>query len=671
MKKFWEKHSLGKSLAIVLGLSLLLTWIVPTGSFNGTEFVKGQLVRLGLADLGNMLYYVIAIAIDKILFLLVLGIFYGILTKVPAYQKLVNKIAMKMKGKEILFASILSFVLALFASLASNVYATLVFVPFIINVLTAMKLDKVSITAVSFGSILVGVLGCMFGTEGLSAFNQYLATGTSTNFISEGWTVRMIVFIVVFGLFTFFNILHMRKALKDKKAEAMEDPFVFNSESGKETVKEVTKTVHETSGLMTAAKVFMVISCVAYGWTIIPLIWLVPMTKKLFRSADEGKEVSTGFKICTLIFASFIGGILLLCDQHPYTGKTKKVTKKVVKDSDGVATWPLVVVLVLVALLTVIGFINWNDNFGVEVFVKFHDWLVGLTISDNAIISYILGSSAAALGTANFSLFTLISVLLVFSLVFLFMGGFSFEDTLNSVKEGTRKMGKVILPLAAAYTVFAIFYLSPMMNTFVSGLMKVDGRPNINIDYKGSGVAYFNIDTDEDGKADKNLVNTGNTCQINCDTNNDGYPDKNLDFDGNGKVDENDEIIASTFDGESTLNLDTDGDGAPDINVDTTLSIPGTILTGLVSSIFHTDFNYTAYSLSSYFVAGFASNLSLVFIILITMFGFSALFVPTSALLIVALSYTDLEYSKWLKYIWRFLACTFAFLIILYIVLLV
>ncbi len=568
MKKFWEKHSLGKTLTIILVLSLLFTWLIPVGSFNGSEFVKGELVRLGLADIGNMLYYVIAIAIDKILFLLVLGVFYGILTKVPAYQKLVSKIAKKMKGKEILFASLVSFGLALFASFSSNVYATLVFVPFIINILSAMKVDKVSTVAVSFGSVLVGALGCMFGTEGLSAFNTYLANGTLTNFIADGWVTRMIVFIVSYGLFTFFNILHMKKALKDKKAESMEDPFA------------------------------------------------------------------------------------------------------IVETKEKVSTWPLVIVMSLVALITIIGFINWDDNFGIEIFVKFHDWLTGLTVKDNTIIAYILGTSAAALGTPNFTLFTLISVLLVFSLVLTYMGGFKFADTLDSIKDGTKKMGKVILPLFAAYTVFAIFYLSPMMNTFVSGLMKTDGHPNINIDYKGSGIAYFNIDTNEDGKADKNLVSTGSNCKVNCDTNNDGYPDKNLDFDGNGKVDENDEIIADTFDGESILNLDTNGDGTPDINVDTSISVPGTVLTGLVSSIFHTDFNYTAYSLSPYFISGFASNLSLVFIILITMFGFSALFVPTSALLIVALSYADLEYSKWLKYIWRFLACTFVFLMILYIILL-
>ena len=569
MKKFWEKHSLGRILTIVLIVSLFLTWIVPIGSFNGTEFVKGEVVRLGLADLGNMLYYVIAIAIDKLLFLLVLGIFYAILTKVPAYKKLVIKIAKKMKGKEVLFASIVSFALALFAAFSTNVYAVLVFVPFVINILSAMKLDKVTVTAVGFGSVLVGALGCIFGTEGLYTLNQYFSSGTLTNFIKEGWITRMIVFIATFGLFTFFNILHMKAALKDKKAESMEDPFVI----------------------------------------------------------EETK--------------------------------------------DKVAVWPLVIVLSLVALITIIGFINWYEYFGIEVFNNFHTWLTELTIKDHAVISYILGQSSAALGSTGFSLFVLISVLIVFAVILLIMSGAKFDDMVSSITEGSKKMGKVILPLIAVYVVFAIFYLSPMMNTFASGLMKVDGHPDVNIDYKGSGIAYFNIDTDNDGKADANLVSTAKDCKLNCDTNKDGYPDKNMDFDGNGKIDDNDKVAAATYDGESVLNLDVNGDGNPDVNVDTSLSVPGTILTGFISSVFHPDFSYTAYTLYSYFLSGFAANLSIIFIIMITMFGFSAIFVPTSALLVVGLSYTNLEYSKWLKYIWRFLACTFAFLIILYIVLLV
>ena len=59
MKKFFEKHSLGKTLGILFILSLILTWIIPAGAFNGSEYVETGLVRLGLSDFGNLIYWML------------------------------------------------------------------------------------------------------------------------------------------------------------------------------------------------------------------------------------------------------------------------------------------------------------------------------------------------------------------------------------------------------------------------------------------------------------------------------------------------------------------------------------------------------------------------------------------------------------------------------------
>lgn len=68
------------------------------------------------------------------------------------------------------------------------------------------------------------------------------------------------------------------------------------------------------SGLLSVAYVFMIISCVCIGWTLIPLAWLIPMTVKINRRRKTNEPLSVGFKICTLLFGSLISGILLLCD---------------------------------------------------------------------------------------------------------------------------------------------------------------------------------------------------------------------------------------------------------------------------------------------------------------------------------------------------------------------
>lgn len=73
------------------------------------------------------------------------------------------------------------------------------------------------------------------------------------------------------------------------------------------------KETHE--GLFLASKILMVLSCCTLGWALIPLIWLIPMTSKVFKAAKSGEKLSIGFGVCTLIFANTIAGILLLVDR--------------------------------------------------------------------------------------------------------------------------------------------------------------------------------------------------------------------------------------------------------------------------------------------------------------------------------------------------------------------
>ena len=71
----------------------------------------------------------------------------------------------------------------------------------------------------------------------------------------------------------------------------------------------------QVSGLATAAKILMIISTVVMGLYLIPLAWCIPMTLSYSKKLKTGEPVSTGFKICTLLFVNTISGILMLCDK--------------------------------------------------------------------------------------------------------------------------------------------------------------------------------------------------------------------------------------------------------------------------------------------------------------------------------------------------------------------
>ncbi len=66
----------------------------------------------------------------------------------------------------------------------------------------------------------------------------------------------------------------------------------------------------------TTTKVFMILGCVLtslFGF-LLPLAWTLPMTISYFNRMKEGLPIGTGFKVCTLLFVSFIAGILMLCE---------------------------------------------------------------------------------------------------------------------------------------------------------------------------------------------------------------------------------------------------------------------------------------------------------------------------------------------------------------------
>ena len=226
-----KKHDLVKWLTLFIGLAVALTWIFGYGYFNGAEFMDYGMNRIGLTDIPNILYYGLNFAGDKIIFLLTLGCFYAVLSKVSGYNKLVVKIAEKFKGMEIVFTIFTSLLFTAMASIFSQTFIALIFVPFVISIILNMKLDKLTAFSTTFGSILIGLIGITYGGEGSYWFNYYVNLPVTTGII-----YRLIIAVMVFILFNLINIFHIKKVLKNNISEEKVDPFKV------EKVEEKAKT---------------------------------------------------------------------------------------------------------------------------------------------------------------------------------------------------------------------------------------------------------------------------------------------------------------------------------------------------------------------------------------------------------------------------------------------
>lgn len=73
------------------------------------------------------------------------------------------------------------------------------------------------------------------------------------------------------------------------------------------------KEKDSNSTLKTIVKVLLILRCIATGWLIVPLAWHIPMTVSVFNKYKNHEPISTGFKICTILFTSTLAGIIMLC----------------------------------------------------------------------------------------------------------------------------------------------------------------------------------------------------------------------------------------------------------------------------------------------------------------------------------------------------------------------
>lgn len=146
-----KKHGLTKILGIMLLLIVITSFIL-----NGRNDTK---YFIGLMDIPynyiQALYYFFYLTI----YTLFIGGFYGVLNKIPAYQKLVDNIGTKFKpsGKKIIFVIIL--LMAIITALTGMTLPMLIIVPFIITIILAMGYDKLVAISATVVSMMVGYVG--------------------------------------------------------------------------------------------------------------------------------------------------------------------------------------------------------------------------------------------------------------------------------------------------------------------------------------------------------------------------------------------------------------------------------------------------------------------------------------------------------------------------------
>lgn len=282
----------GKTL-VLLGVILfimLLTWVIPSGSFSTGEYVSNGVNPTGLFDFFVMVYYAFTLKAMDIIYILMIGGAYGVLSKADSYRKLVDKLANVVKKNDIIAMMLVTFLVALFVSITNEFLVVLGVLPFIVSVFLKAGKDRLTALSASFGGLFIGIIGKTFGTYGMAALNEALELTVTSSIV-----YKLILFVLAYMLYNLFAILHMKKV--EVVDETKYDLFITEEYVEKKSKKSKGKRVWP---LIVISSIVILIGVLAF------ISWDKSFGIEIFKNAYEaiGKVKYANMPIMTNILGS-------------------------------------------------------------------------------------------------------------------------------------------------------------------------------------------------------------------------------------------------------------------------------------------------------------------------------------------------------------------------------
>ena len=252
-KKGFKMPSSFSVLLIIIAIMAVLTWIIPAGQYKvddagaiiagSYESVKAHpqgIWDVLMAPINAMLGKApTSAAIDVAFFILMVGGFLGVVNETGTLDVGIASIVRKYKGREKMLI-----LMPLFA-LGGTTYGmgeeTMAFYPLLVPVMMSVGFD--SLTGVAI--ILLGSqIGCLAST--LNPFATVIASDTAGISSASGLLLRVIFWIVLTGLSTYYVYRYADKVQKDPTksltyATREEDLKHFNVDSGEEIPSQMNK----------------------------------------------------------------------------------------------------------------------------------------------------------------------------------------------------------------------------------------------------------------------------------------------------------------------------------------------------------------------------------------------------------------------------------------------
>lgn len=406
-----KKHNTLKVVLITILVLLLLTWILPAAYYSSGYVDQGR-IQMGLFDLFN--YPLTALSYFGYIaaYVLVIGAFYGVLNKIGAYRSLLDKMVKCFKGKEKIVLSVIMIAFALITSICSLQIGLFVLFPMVISLILLMGYDKITAALVVVGSTMVGVMGSTYGYTNTNLIISTLSLKIDSELLS-----KIIILIVGLILLIFNTMLYIKKIESNNKKTKKHEKVVDDKKS---KTSKVSKTSSKTKTTKSSVK---------------------SAAKSDDKVVVENDSIGYEFVPCSV--------------------KSKKYS-----------LMPLIITFVMIFIVLILAFVSWSGAFNNTAFTDATSAVTGFKLFGFELFAKILGS-VKEFGSWTFADMSVVLILAMALLSLIYK--LSFDDMIDSIRDGAKKAIKPAIIVILLYTCLVIVTYHPfqlVIYKFLLGLTK-------------------------------------------------------------------------------------------------------------------------------------------------------------------------------------------------------
>ena len=419
-----KKHNTLKVVLIALLVFLVLSWIFPAAYFS-SEFVEEGRVQMGLSDVFNYFMTSVSYFGHYALYLILVGAFYGVLYKIPAYRTFLDKIVAKVNSNVFIIVTVL--LLALGVSFAGLQIGFAIFVPLIVAIILLMGYDKIVAALVVVGSMAAGLVGSTFAYGNNSIILSVLGLKADYSLLVRLIMLFLAVALLLFNIFMY--IRHNKGTIKvekpAKKVEAAKEEVVV---AKKVEVPKKTDTKKAPAKKTTEKK--------TAGKT---------TTKKTTKAKSTRKNVNKAALRDEDIIVVKESVVNDSTDDAYLVPTRVEMTHKV---------WPFVVGFILLFVLLVMAWLTWNENgFGIAFFDNLTEKFTGFQLFKFPLFQKVYGTVNSFGNWTVIDLFLPVNLLL---LILVIIYKVKFDDIIDGMVSGIKK---ALLPTVIVLLLYTILVL--------------------------------------------------------------------------------------------------------------------------------------------------------------------------------------------------------------------